>query len=1779
MAWGLLLANAAVFVGKWVKHKYFTPDPRRELRRDHTPDSVRVTRVQEGTRIPLMYGTNRVSGNVVWAGRIERKENFLGTELVNYHYRAAMQIIFGMSNAEPLRGAAATVRKFWVGDKSLSPLSTGDPEVFVITANTFYGGLFHGGGINGRLIIQGGSWQQVPHPTWVGIYGTNPSGSAPDPNLLPAYRGQVSVCLIGAEGTGMMIGESPYLEPWSAEIYTPVSIPNFVAGFSAIGTGDSNPASVIVGLLNYRGGIPESEIDLIAFAAAATVFEAEGHGISIVFDGGDIDDHIKTIEEQTDCSVFRDQISGKYTIKLIREDYNPAALTVYGPADVVKGTEPTFTASTWDEVYNEVRVVYRDRARDYTDRVAAAQNGALVTAQGGRRRVREIRFPGVSNAKLASELAARELNMLSRPLVQIQVQLNRRAHRLQRGDVFRFQWPDLGLDMVFRVAKVRKGTLTDGRVTVMALQDRFDFTAPVFIPPDFVTEHPPDPSPIIYRTITEAPRWVQLKGWENGSLTNVDAQRGFFLAAPEANDNLYMVQTATNGAAETLDLSARTFPAGFTVDLTYARTTSAYDTVTGLRIRGLYGIALAAATPTQIATEGRNLLQIGGEILAFETVTDAGGGDWVLGNVWRGVLDTVPATHAEGARGYFLPGGYAGGAIGGLVHVHGSSLVTHTQAAAGSTWTPSDDSPEDSFTARSRTMLSYPPSDLKLSGSRVPANVTEGGVGVSYMARDRLKGTITRPDASAETLEGGTVYDAVAVKGAAVAPGGETTLALGHTSSSSIEVHLGAAGHGLLDVGARARRATTLPDGTSPSLVNWQTPLLSVQAHHWRELLINPRFTSGLNGWTTVSGTPSIVTNGTGLGAGGSYVTGGAAAGITEIRQDVPISGYLPANYRAILDFATVNTGDVGDTITVQLISLDSGGSVLQTQTYGPVDPGTTWGFNGLAIDDLHDNTASIRARILLTPVGEFDTTANVGCTELCLRVGQISDQLLVNPSFEAGVGVGWTTTVGAWQVLGTTPYSSTNYARPQDGASAQLRQAVTLPTGHETAVAVLVCGRMNDDVNDTGTVTLEALDGGGAVVGSATTGAQALSPSNVWQRRQVVLDPIPETATQLRVTLDAARVTGTPLNSCFDAFDLRTHKHLDPDAETSYTYSTRQQQPLPRTVFEWKLAFAGIANQPPPPDYAIYDGGLIGRLGVEPLLEADTGTLTDALCVAPEAKRSTTTCYENPDRTSRDIHASPTGNAFGNFGSGTPFSAFCFYKVSESPWSGIACGLMGRKVGARGWAFGLDAAGRASVELYGDTATKTATGTAASADGSLHGAGLIYDNAAGFVRCVDASGVVNTSTAGMGEFYADTPGRFRLFRSTAEAGPDFTDVPLPGQIVRAYVWRRALTTAQMQAIIRYTSIPTAWGALASPRTGSIACITGTAASGPLVETFGPNRVAQVRHTASGRTGLAAMPAIVNTIPNTTFPGSWVPLGSTLVYGAATDPTGLKQAVSITGTNVQSINHPELNLGVAGTRHVHWFARANDSHTAKIEMRDSDTGTLVVSTTFAVTPTWQLFTWAAAWNGGAGGIGRVDVLASNDGTTRTIFMSPVFLVTEGAVAPWPGTIPIGDPGATAPTLTIAPGSQFNREGEIEIECALVDADSSLAHADNGANNKDRRTITWNQEAISDIESAHYDALAAVDITAELVDTTINPLLAFKARLRWNRAGLLDGLATAWTALRAEQGGTIAQDGGRIATFSATDTQVTSLDLGHESGTTVMAGVVFGARIAARERKF
>lgn len=1780
------------------------------------PQKFTVPALGDGLVQPLIYGLARVaSPRLVWVGYKQAEQSEVGGGV--FVYRMAMSWACGLGGgAQSHPDDDARLYRIWRdeqlvgnnhGDVTATQLNgfrveTGDivqegERDLINVPGQFGTGFTH-------FVLEPGASDQDVNDTGVGKFVEVWDGAAEaaglTPDAAPRYRGHVVIHVYGdqqhitSEGNtvliystwrGTAIGVSPDVPRFSFEIRggrypdgTGVPL------LERIGDGDENPALVIYDILTNpwgRLGLDPALVDEASFVAAGETLAAEGHGYSRVVDQPT--DALALIEDvlrQIDGVLYREPTDGTFVLKLIRDDYDVGTLPVFDADNVLELV--SYSSPTWEEAYNVVRVRFEDRGKAYATRTHVESSQGLLAALG-RVRALEVEFPGCKTLALARRLAARELRAYGTPLATLRIAVNRDGFTVRPGDPIVVDLPGEGItSTVFRVGEVNFGTLDDQRVILDCIQDVHGEEAtadlPTFEPLPILP-----PYRIVERWVGEAPRWIQQRAYDTGRINDPDAARMMALAVPRGAAALQgayrLLVSSDNGATfPPDDRGQQRFPARATVETAYGRELDPYDTGTGLRITGLSGGTLSGTADGAIILQGRNLALIDNgiageeEIVAFGAVTDEGGGVYTLGEVWRGLFDTVPRDHAVGARVYFL--GSVDPTSGAVQNVElgrlGETGRDFDDSLAVSLVTKGDTRHQnaapwvDDHTITLRALKPLPVADLEIGASKTPGTITEEGVDVTWKRRDRLAETVVRGDQADAEPEVGTTYTVEGTRGDGLYSAAIETLI---NDVEALDVSLAGLGYGAIEVSVRSVRDVTLPDGTTETLSSHQSPSLIVEAPEWRNLLLNPRGASNSEDhWTVTDGLLDAVTPG--IGGAGYYLTSDHADnGSLDFYQDVNVAGWWCERMTALLWVMAKNTdSDALDTLTVDLVAKEADGTPISTQTYGPtVQHATQWFRRSVAITSLPADTAILRARILANDLGGSDWAA-VAVTEMRLMVGQ-----LVSPwvdGFESGLG-SWTSVSGTFTLPTAAPlYEGAQYCKGDAAGDSEYRRdyAISGSVGYEVgATALLDFARMNDHTNGTGTVTIECRDGSG-VLASATTGAENVGTT--WVRRQLSVE-IPIGTTTIRVRMISTRTSATA-SACFDDFVLTLHKHLEPDEDQTLDFTTPEPRPLPTDHDHWSRQYPAIKA----PNLGLWNGSsLQGALGREPSMEASSTAYAGAKLIGCWDPELETPAVEAIDLCAGRVRTA--GNtSYANFRSSDRFTVIVAGRNAELALA-AARGLLGR-LGTTGWSLSITAAGYAEAKLVGSSSTKTATGTQVITDGAPFVIGMSYDGTT--LRVVDGDGQVTTATSGMGEIRCDEQVRFTLGRaSTSET--DFV-----GQIARVYMWREAIPHADIIEIVGDLGAVALPGGLDTyTRTGVGYYVAGADDDGAIVACAAEDRPAwgyasTADLAASSTPGLVFCGQSTNRFPTWDLTDLTVS-GATVTTCDVVSPLGhLGQADSIrvTGDNADYVGHSTIPLTAdAGEKVVTFFARADVAHDITVAA-GSDTSGEIDAQTFSLTTTWQRFDMVvAAWDV-TSAAAYVQWYPSTDGTSRTFDLAaPIGFFDTNAD---PGGIPamIAPPGTSTVGTTIATDAnaytlQHQAEGEIVVVgCATTNAATSdVVNLDAGSA-VDRREISLNAGAPT---FTHHNAAGtgtASEVAAQDCDEP------WTIRGRWCRAGLLEA-ASAYAGIVFDDGVAQVSDYDVTSAFTVGATELDALTLGSYANDPYN-GVIRSVRITSRETR-
>jgi len=216
-------------------------------------------------------------------------------------------------------------------------------------------------------------------------------------------------------------------------------------------------------------------IDDDSFLAAADQVASEGLGASYILqESMQFPRFADMILRHVDGVLYREPTNGKWTVKLIRDDYDPANLPILDETNIIEVQE--FGTDVSGNLRDVVRIKFTDRTKQYKESVATFRNPAVRAIQGYSSAV-ELDFPMVRDPGVAQRIAEREALGYSYPLRRLRVTATRKAANLRPGSVFKFVWDDYDVNAIFRVTSIRLGSPADGVVIVEAVEDKFSIAS------------------------------------------------------------------------------------------------------------------------------------------------------------------------------------------------------------------------------------------------------------------------------------------------------------------------------------------------------------------------------------------------------------------------------------------------------------------------------------------------------------------------------------------------------------------------------------------------------------------------------------------------------------------------------------------------------------------------------------------------------------------------------------------------------------------------------------------------------------------------------------------------------------------------------------------------------------------------------------------------------------------------------------------------------------------------------------------------------------------------------------------------------------------------------------------------------------------------------------------------------------------------------------------------------------------------------------------------------
>ncbi len=624
-----------------------------------------------------------------------------------------------------------------VGDRTAWKGSVTGNASITIDAPNLFGGDDKEGGIAGRLDVMMGGPTQPVNSRLAAMLG----------GLVPAFRGVTTmffdglVCSMSAYPKRWEQRMRRILKGWDGPVWYPEKAVISLAGGEIKAM---NAAHIIYQVLTDRSigrGLPRARLDDASFRSAADIFYNEGFGLCLKWSRTDkLSSFIQQVLDHAGASIFIDRKTALIRLIPIRGNYDVATLPLFDADSGLLSIEDDDTAAP-NTGTNQIIVNYVRPQDNSTGQVKVGNLAALQSAISSETK----EYPGIPTPELALRVAQRDLRAASGYIKRFKVRLDRRGRDVYPGSVFCIADPQGGIEnIILRAGRFEDGTMTDGSITITALQDVFGLPATSYVDVQPSGWVPPDTTPkvIVNRRLVEVPYRDLALSLAPSELEQIDATScylGAIAARPSSLSYNFELLTRLGSSGSFTKRGPGDFCPNGTLSADMPRA-AAPTIVTILSGDGLDQVVVGQAA------------MIDNEILRVNAIDPSTG----IATLARGCADTVPAGHAVGARVYFFEDRYG---TDRTEYAPGVSVQARMLTRTSTDILPEAAAATDSLTMAQRQYKPYPPGNFKIAGLAYPGNIS-GALAVTWSHRDRLLQADQLIDTTSGNVgpESGTTY-------------------------------------------------------------------------------------------------------------------------------------------------------------------------------------------------------------------------------------------------------------------------------------------------------------------------------------------------------------------------------------------------------------------------------------------------------------------------------------------------------------------------------------------------------------------------------------------------------------------------------------------------------------------------------------------------------------------------------------------------------------------------------------------------------------------------------------------------------------------------------------------------------------------------------------------------------------------------------------------------------------------------------------------------------------
>lgn len=457
-----------------------------------------------------------------------------GDQVVGYWYSFGIHMGMG-------RGPINEVVEIRVSDKTVSTTLMNASGVYSINAPEAFGGEKAEGGIVGSFHLLMGEPTQVAPDSLKSMLGRV---------KMPGFRRMATAFF-----DGRIAAMNPYPKPWTfrvrrtdkgwdGDVWYPEKIKIVLTRDLGPGEPTSspeihavNPAHMFYEVMTNREwgrGLPRAMLDDESLQAVADQLYDEGFGLCMKWSRTDsIENVVQQIIDHIGAVMRPNRQTGQIQLKLIRNDYIVDDVPLF---DAENGLMEVTEAgvATMPTVINQLNVTFMDPLSGKQGAVSV-HNLAGVQGSGGEINTMTKDYPGLPTPDLASRVAQRDLRSTSNALRRYSFTLDRRGQNVQPGDVVRIADPSRGIPpTVVRVGSVDDGTLLNGAIKIVGVQDVFALPDSSYVGKQRPQWQPPNRSPCIgYNRTFETPYFMLARRMGAADLDYVAPEAGYLTQLTE----------------------------------------------------------------------------------------------------------------------------------------------------------------------------------------------------------------------------------------------------------------------------------------------------------------------------------------------------------------------------------------------------------------------------------------------------------------------------------------------------------------------------------------------------------------------------------------------------------------------------------------------------------------------------------------------------------------------------------------------------------------------------------------------------------------------------------------------------------------------------------------------------------------------------------------------------------------------------------------------------------------------------------------------------------------------------------------------------------------------------------------------------------------------------------------------------------------------------------------------------------------------------------------------